>query len=106
MLPKRRSLGAGRRNEQACRGCPDRSGLRAHVLMRTQAPGAYTHTLRAAVHLQAVFLDVGQPTCIGMSFRVAYVMAELAYLATNIALGHLSSSLTPGRAFTTICLLS
>ena len=80
--------------------------LRANALMRAQAPSTYAHTLRAAVYLQAVFLNVGQPTRIGMSFRVAYVMAELAYLATNFALGHLSSSLTPGRSFITICLLS
>jgi hypothetical protein len=63
--------------------------LRTHALMRTQTPGAYAHPLRAAVHLQAYLLNVGQPTCIGMSFGVAYVVAELAYLATNLALGHL-----------------
>ena len=68
--------------------------LRAYSLVRPQTPGAQSHPLYPAVYLQAHPVNVGEPPGVGGPLGMADVVAKLAALTANPALGHESSSLT------------
>jgi len=59
-----------------------------------QAVRADMHSLISAVYLASYSLDIGAPHRIGFSMRMAYIVAELNTLATNITLSHLNTSST------------
>ena len=68
--------------------------LHAHSLMCPKASGAEAHSLHSTIDLQPVSMDIREPPRVGPALGMADVVAKLAALITNPALGHEISSLT------------
>jgi hypothetical protein len=51
-------------------------------MLAAQASGAQVHTFGLTIYNQGDRVNIGHPVAIGMTFRVAYIVAKLGRFAT------------------------